>query len=239
MYFFPKLNKYVIRAYLVHVFTTTGIICGILAIQSVFNDQLNFAFVWLGIALVVDGTDGFFARRYEVTKFAPRINGVILDAIVDFFNYVILPVIIILRFDFLPEKFELLAVIMILIASCFTFSNTKQKTKDNYFEGFPAIWNVLILDFFILNTSMILNLIIVLLCVILTFIPIKYVHPLRVQSLRSLAIVSFLLWGVSSVFLLFLEKGTPINDFILLIWIVSNLMILFFTIMRTFKKPNQ
>jgi phosphatidylcholine synthase len=98
MYFFPKLNKYVIRAYLVHVFTTTGIICGILAIQSVFNEQLNLAFVWLGIALVVDGTDGFFARRYEVTKFAPRINGVILDAIVDFFNYVILPVIIILRF---------------------------------------------------------------------------------------------------------------------------------------------
>lgn len=238
MYFSSKLNTHIIKAYTVHVFTTCGMICGIMAIQSIFNENLKLTFFWLGIALIIDGTDGFFARRYEVTKFAPRINGVILDAIVDFFNYVILPVIIILRFDFLPQRFELITVILILFASCFTFSNTKQKTKDNYFEGFPAIWNVLILDFFILNTSMMLNFIIVLICVVLTFIPIKYVHPLRVQSLRPLAILSFLLWGISSILLLFWEKETQTSNFILLIWIISNLMILFFTIKRTFKKPN-
>ena len=126
MYAITKINIDVIKAYSVHLFTTMGIVCGIFAVKALYEKNLDIVFLWLGIALLIDGTDGFFARKYQVTKFAPRINGVILDAIVDFFNYVILPVLIILQIGFLPDRIEFLSVVLTLCASCDTFANIKQ-----------------------------------------------------------------------------------------------------------------
>ena len=173
-----RINSDIIKAYSVHIYTTMGIVCGIFAVRALFENNLEIVFLWLEAALFIDGTDGLFARKYQVTKFAPRINGVILDAIVDFFNYVILPVLIILQVGFLSDQIEFLLVILILCASCYTFSNTKQKTKDNYFDGFPAIWNVLVLDFYIMNTSQTVNFIAIVFCVVLTFVLVAIFIPI-------------------------------------------------------------
>ena len=234
MYAITKINIDVIKAYSVHLFTTMGIVCGIFAVKALYEKNLDIVFLWLGIALLIDGTDGFFARKYQVTKFAPRINGVILDAIVDFFNYVILPVLIILQIGFLPDRIEFLSVILILCASCYTFANIKQKAEDNYFNGFPAIWNVLVLDFYILNSPEIINFIAIILCFALTFMPIKFVHPLRVKSYRWLAILSFSLWGISTLFLLFVFDDKTLMYYIsYYAWILSNIFIMLFSIIRT------
>ncbi|MAU64759.1 MAG: phosphatidylcholine synthase [Dehalococcoidia bacterium] len=234
MYAITKINIDVIKAYSVHLFTTMGIVCGIFAVKALYEKNLDIVFLWLGIALLIDGTDGFFARKYQVTKFAPRINGVILDAIVDFFNYVILPVLIILQIGFLPDRIEFLSVVLILCASCYTFANIKQKAEDNYFNGFPAIWNVLVLDFYILNSPEIINFIAIILCFALTFMPIKFVHPLRVKSYRWLAILSFSLWGISTLFLLFVFDDKTLMYYIsYYAWILSNIFIMLFSIIRT------
>ena len=234
MYTISKINPAVIKAYSVHVFTTMGIVCGIFAVKALFEKNLDIVFLWLGIALLIDGTDGFFARKYQVTKFAPRINGVILDAIVDFFNYVILPVLIILQIGFLTDQIEFLAVILILCASCYTFANIKQKAEDNYFNGFPAIWNVLVLDFYILNSPQVINFIAIIFCVVLTFLPIKFVHPLRVKSYKWLAILSFSLWGISTLFLLFaFDDKNSMYYISYYAWILSNIFIMLFSIIRT------
>ncbi len=234
MYTITKINITVIKAYSVHVFTTMGIVCGIFAVKALFEKNLDIVFLWLAAALFIDGIDGFFARKYQVTKFAPRINGVILDAIVDFFNYVILPVLIILQIGFLPDQIEFLSVILILCASCYTFANIKQKTEDNYFNGFPAIWNVLVLDFYILNSPQMINFIAIAFCIVLTFMPIKFVHPLRVKSYRLLAILSFSLWGVSTLFLLILFDDKNLMYYLsYYTWILSNVFIMLFSIIRT------
>ncbi|MBS19922.1 MAG: phosphatidylcholine synthase [Chloroflexi bacterium] len=239
MYAITKINIDVIKAYSVHLFTTMGIVCGIFAVKALYEKNLDIVFLWLGIALLIDGTDGFFARKYQVTKFAPRINGVILDAIVDFFNYVILPVLIILQIGFLPDRIEFLSVVLILCASCYTFANIKQKAEDNYFNGFPAIWNVLVLDFYILNSPEIINFIAIILCFALTFMPIKFVHPLRVKSYRWLAILSFSLWGISTLFLLFVFDDKTLMYYIsYYAWILSNIFIMLFSIIRTIYRKS-
>ena len=239
MYAITKINIDVIKAYSVHLFTTMGIVCGIFAVKALYEKNLDIVFLWLGIALLIDGTDGFFARKYQVTKFAPRINGVILDAIVDFFNYVILPVLIILQIGFLPDRIEFLSVVLILCASCYTFANIKQKAEDNYFNGFPAIWNVLVLDFYILNSPEIINFIAIILCFALTFMPIKFVHPLRVKSYRWLAILSFSLWGISTLFLLFVFDDKTLMYYLsYYAWILSNIFIMLFSIIRTIYRKS-
>ncbi len=239
MYAITRINIDVIKAYSVHLFTTMGIVCGIFAVKALYEKNLDIVFLWLGIALLIDGTDGFFARKYQVTKFAPRINGVILDAIVDFFNYVILPVLIILQIGFLSDRIEFLSVVLILCASCYTFANIKQKAEDNYFNGFPAIWNVLVLDFYILNSPQTINFIAIILCFALTFMPIKFVHPLRVKSYRWLAILSFSLWGISTLFLLFVFDDKTLMYYIsYYAWILSNIFIMLFSIIRTIYRKS-
>ncbi len=234
-----RINSDIIKAYSVHIYTTMGIVCGIFAVRALFENNLEIVFSWLAAALFIDGTDGFFARKYQVTKFAPRINGVILDAIVDFFNYVILPVLIILHVGFLSDQIEFLLVILILCASCYTFANTKQKTKDNYFDGFPAIWNVLVLDFYIMNTSQTINFIAIVFCVVLTFVPIKFIHPLRVKSYKLLSLSSFSLWGISTLLLLFVFDDKNLMYFIsYYTWILSNIFIMLFSIVRTIYKKT-
>ena len=105
------MNKTVLRAYSVHIYTTIGMVCGFFALAAVYEENLKDAFFYLGLSLFIDGTDGFLARRFEVKKYAPRIDGVILDAIVDYFNYVIVPVIIIIKFLILiGRKLSILTV---------------------------------------------------------------------------------------------------------------------------------
>ena len=229
------MNKTVLRAYSVHIYTTIGIVCGFFALAAVYEENLKDAFFYLGLSLFIDGTDGFLARRFEVKKYAPRIDGVILDAIVDYFNYVIVPVIIIIKFQFLSAAISYPICILILAASCYTFANVKQKTKDNYFNGFPALWNLLILYFYILQTEQIVNLFVVIVSLICTFLPIKYAHPLRVKNYRFLAIFLFSVWGITSVILIYINSKEFLFQSVFWIWVIANALIFLVSLKRTFK----
>ena len=48
-------------------------------------------FVLLGVALFVDGIDGMFARQLDVPARLPRWSGDVLDLVVDFVTYVLVP----------------------------------------------------------------------------------------------------------------------------------------------------
>ena len=157
------------------------------------------------------------------------------DAIVDYFNYVILPVIIIIKFQFLPSAITYPICILILAASCYTFANVKQKTKDNYFNGFPALWNLLILYFYILQTEQIVNLFVVIVSLICTFLPIKYAHPLRVKNYKFLAIFLFSVWGVTSVILIYINSKEFLYQSVFWIWVIANALIFLVSLKRTFK----
>jgi len=191
-------------------------------------------FFYLASALFVDGIDGTLARKVDVKKYTPNINGEILDNIIDFLNYVFVPSFVIFWLEFVPKGSELIMSAIVLTVSCYTFANNNIKTKDFYFSGFPALWNVVILYFYILNSDPLINLVIILFFAILTFIPIKYLHPFRVKRLRKTSLTFLLIWMISTVILLYYNHlDESILNISFVFWTFSNLYFLILTIYRT------
>ena len=221
-----KINKDKIAAWAVHGFTASGAVLGFLAIISIFNNDLIGAFLWLGLALLIDGLDGSLARKIGVTDKTPNIDGSALDLVIDYLNYVIIPALMIYWFQFVPPGWEIYIPAGIFAVSLYTFANINMKTSDYYFSGFPAVWNIVVLYFYILGTNLWINLIVIIILYILTFVPIKFVHPLRVKNLRNYTIFATVLWGASTLKLvtanpninLFLEE-----KIVMAIWILCSI----------------
>ena len=211
-------------SYLVHVFTALGVVFGFLALLATVDGKIPEAFLWLAFALFVDGVDGTLARAVNVKQNTPEIDGAILDNIIDYLNYVVVPVFIFYSLGMAPEQYLLLSCIAILLVSCFTFINTNIKTDDFYFSGFPAIWNIVVLYFYILESSEFTNFIFVVLFCVLTFIPFKYVHPFRVVEFRKITLMITSIWMITTTILLFdLSFSNPIfTSANFIIWLITN-----------------
>ena len=233
-----KINTDKIAAWAVHGFTASGAVLGFLAIISILNNDLVGAFLWLGLALLIDGIDGSLARKIGVLDKTPNIDGSTLDNVIDYLNYVIIPALMIYWFQMVPNGWEIILPAGMFAVSLYTFANMNMKTNDYYFSGFPAVWNIVVLYFYILNTHPIINVIIILLLFIFTFIPIKFVHPLRVKKIRNLTIFCTVLWSATTLKLV--TTNPDINLFaeqkiVLLIWIVCSIYFATICGTRSFK----
>ena len=233
-----NLDKDKIAAWAVHGFTASGAVLGFLAIISILNNDLVGAFLWLGLALLIDGIDGSLARKIGVLDKTPNIDGSTLDNVIDYLNYVIIPALMIYWFQMVPNGWEIILPAGMFAVSLYTFANMNMKTNDYYFSGFPAVWNIVVLYFYILNTHPIINVIIILLLFIFTFIPIKFVHPLRVKKIRNLTIFCTVLWSATTLKLV--TTNPDINLFaeqkiVLLIWIVCSIYFAAICGTRSFK----
>ena len=233
-----KINTDKIAAWAVHGFTASGAVLGFLSNISIFNNDLVGAFLWLGLALLIDGIDGSLARKIGVLDKTPNIDGSTLDNVIDYLNYVIIPALMIYWFQMVPNGWEIILPAGMFAVSLYTFANMNMKTNDYYFSGFPAVWNIVVLYFYILNTHPIINVIIILLLFIFTFIPIKFVHPLRVKKIRNLTIFCTVLWSATTLKLV--TTNSDINLFaeqkiVLLIWIVCSIYFATICGTRSFK----
>ena len=220
-----NVNKDKIAAWAVHGFTASGAVLGFLAIISIFNNDQVGSFLWLGLALLVDGIDGTIARKIGVTDKAPNIDGSTLDNLIDYLNYVIIPSLMIYWFQMVPSGWEIIIPAGVFAVSLYTFANINMKTEDYYFSGFPALWNIVVLYFYILNTNLYVNLIVIIFLSILTFIPIKFVHPLRVKKLRNITIFCTIIWSATTLKLITtLPDINLFNDekIVLIIWIACS-----------------
>jgi phosphatidylcholine synthase len=188
-----------IYAYGVHLFTATGAIWGLLALMAVFRHEWRLAILWMILAMFVDGFDGMLARRADVKTYAKNIDGALLDNILDYLNYVVVPALFLVEADFLPAGFKLAGAFAILLTSAFQFTQTDAKTDethDYFFKGFPSYWNVLVLYMLVMGLNPWVNLAILALCNILVFVPIKYIYPSRNMRLRSLTLILSYLYGI-------------------------------------------
>jgi phosphatidylcholine synthase len=70
------------------------------------------------------------------------------------------------------------------------------KTSDNYFRGFPALWNAAAFYLFLLKPAPWLAAVIVVALAALTFTPFKFLHPMRVARLRAVNVAAVILWSV-------------------------------------------
>ena len=238
---FKNINKEKIAAWAVHGFTGSGAVLGLLAIISILNSDAVGAFLWLGLALLIDGIDGTLARKVDVNKQTPNIDGTILDSVVDYLNYVIIPSLMIYWFQMVPFWFELVAPSAIILASLYTFANLRMKTEDYYFRGFPAVWNIVVLYFFILGTNEYINILVIVVCIILTFIPIKFIHPLRVKELRNLTIFFTIIWSATTLKLVItptLKIFMIDNAIIFILWVLTSIYFTVISLGRSIKKDE-
>lgn len=196
-----------IAATLVHVLTASGIGCAFMAVLALIDRDWQRMFSWLGVALVIDAIDGPFARRAHVKTVLPRFDGERLDLIIDYVTYVFIPALAMHRAGILPGGTGMAMCVAIAMSSLFHFSDTQSKTDDNCFVGFPAIWNVVALYLFAYATPPWMALLFCLVCVGLTFVPVKWVHPVRVRALRPITALMSALWAVAAIMIV--GRGFP------------------------------
>lgn len=186
----------------IHALTASGAVLAFLALLAVEQDNPRLALLWLGAALVVDGIDGPLARWARVTQRTPAIDGATLDLVVDYLTYVLVPALLIYRSGLLPPAYALAGVAAILLSSLYTFARTDMKTDDNFFRGFPAVWNVVAFYLFLLQPGPLAGAIVIGLFSVLTFAPIHFIHPVRVRLYQPWLGILTAVWGAISLALL-------------------------------------
>jgi phosphatidylcholine synthase len=185
-------------AALVHLFTALGVVCGLGATRAVLAAAWEEVFVWLGIALLIDGIDGTFARMAKVAERLPRFSGERLDLVIDYVTYVLVPALALLQAGYLPGRLGVLLTSLILLSSLFHFSDTQSKTDDYCFVGFPAIWNIVAFYVFAFRLPPWAAAAVVVVCVVLTFVPMRWAHPLRTPLLLPFTLGLLLVWCVAA-----------------------------------------
>lgn len=194
---------------------------GLLAMQAVLRSDLKTAFVYLGLALVIDMIDGTLARFVGTKKSTPQFDGALLDNIVDYFTYVIVPAFILLHTDILPHAWREVSIALICLSSAYQFSHANAKTEDHYFRGFPSEWNILVFYLVIFDVGPMASLIITLALVLMVFVPVKYLYPSRTARLRRTTLALSLVWLVASAVLLFeYPKPAPVAAYLSLGYVV-------------------
>jgi phosphatidylcholine synthase len=183
----------------VHLFTALGAVCGLLAALAAFDGAWERMFAWLGLALFIDGIDGSFARLTKVEERLPRFSGERLDLVVDYVTYVFVPALALVHAGFLPGPLGLILAAAILLSSLFHFSDLASKGDDYSFIGFPAVWNLVAFYLFALSVPQWETYAVVSACIILTFVPMRWVHPLRVVRLRLITLAVTICWAAAAV----------------------------------------
>ena len=184
-----------IRAFAVHIFTACGAALALLALILATGEHWAAMFFCLGLALVVDGIDGPLARAFDVESVLPRWSGVTLDLVVDFVTYVFVPAFAIAASGLLPEALAIAAGVVVTISGALYFADREMKTHDNYFKGFPALWNLAAFYLYVLRPPEWIAATAVAALVVLSFLPVRFVHPLRVKHLRPLNTALLGTWG--------------------------------------------
>jgi phosphatidylcholine synthase len=177
-----------------------GAALGFAALVVATRGEWALMFLCLGAALLVDGIDGTIARRLKVAEMLPRWSGDVLDLVVDFVTYVFVPAYAISMSGLLPGLLSVPAGIAVVVTGALYFADRNMKTEDNYFRGFPTLWNAVAFYLFLLKPQPWLAAAAVAALAVLTFVPFKFVHPFRVTRLRGVNIAAVLAWsGLASV----------------------------------------
>ena len=202
-----------LTAWAVHGFTASGVVLGLAALLAAGQGEPAACFAFLGLALLVDGVDGTFARRARVREVLPGIDGAVLDLVIDYFTYVLVPAVFVIFYDLLPRGLGTVGAAWMLVTSLYCFANTGMKSADHYFVGFPAIWNVVVLFLWLLGLDPWINAAVVLALGLLTFTKVTFLHPLRVRALLPLNVLAITAWGVSAAWLVAAHPARPALPF--------------------------
>ena len=224
-------------AWAVHLFSATGAVLALLAVQAIDGHRWTEAMLWLFAALVVDGVDGTLARAARAKEYAARLDGDVLDLVIDYLNYVFVPTLFILESRLLPEAWALPLAALIQLSSLYVFARRDMKTDDNYFRGFPALWNVVALYLYAAQIAPAAAAAVVAGLIVLTFAPIHFVHPFRVRDYRAWLPALAIAWAFSTLALL-LELPESLREAVLAVSAMSAFVIVALGLFRTVRGPQ-
>lgn len=193
-----------IAAWGVHAFTSSGLITGFLALIAIGEKDWQMAFVWLFVSFVIDGVDGSLARLFKVKEVLPSMDGKNIDFVIDFANYAIFPAYFFYMAEMVSPAWMYPCLVLILLSSALYYGKVGMVADEQYFVGFPVLWNVVVFYcFFVFHNVPELNVAIVIIFAILHFVPVKYAYPSRSKKYIWLHIAVSLTWFVSGAFILY------------------------------------
>jgi len=181
----------------VHLLTASGAPAGLLAMLATLRGDAQTAFAWMAYTLFVDAIDGTLARRFEVKRVMPTIDGARLDDCVDYFTYVVVPVFFVVQMGMLPPVLVVPVSALVLMASLFGFGRTDAKTDDHLFTGFPSYWNVVAFYLYVLEWPGWASAFLLSGLAIGVFVPVRYVYPSRTTTLRPLTVGLGVGWALA------------------------------------------
>jgi phosphatidylcholine synthase len=174
------------QAWAVHVFTTLGIVACMLALKAVLTDQPSHAIFWLLLTLLIDGVDGPIARAVETERRVPRIDGYLLDLIIDYVACVIVPAAFMWQFDVVPKNNWGVVILSIMVfTSAIWFARKDMETPDHWFRGFPAAWNIVGPLLFIMEARTWVGASLTLVLSVLQLTSLPYPHMARARWMRK------------------------------------------------------
>ncbi|MFL5807259.1 MAG: CDP-alcohol phosphatidyltransferase family protein [Roseiflexaceae bacterium] len=195
-----------VKAFLVHAYTASTVILQLLSVDLLLRDQINLALVVMLMAVAIDATDGFLARRYRVKEIVPEFDGRRLDDIVDYISYVFLPVIIMLKAGMLLQPAVLFGSLP-LLASAFGFSRVDAKLDDDgFFLGFPSYWNVVVVYLYMFGLPVWINTAIIVFLSVMVFVPTRYIYITRFHSHPRLHFLGALICSAALLVALLVEE---------------------------------
>lgn len=226
-------------AWLVHAFTASGALLALLALMAVEERNWTMALVWLAVALLVDGVDGSLARWARVKEKAPRIDGAVLDLVIDYLTFVLVPTLFLWRAELIPLALAPWLAGAILISSLYVFARTDMKTDAGYFRGFPALWNLVAFYLFVLQARPEVGAVVVVVLVIMTFAPIHFVHPFRVREYGKWLPALTILWGIATCALLWPDLDETARTVIATVSIASAGVLVVLGLLRSLRDLKQ
>jgi phosphatidylcholine synthase len=198
-----------VLAWLVHLYTALGAVIGFFTLLAIEQANFSEAFYLMALAVVVDATDGTLARAARVKESLPWFDGDLLDEIVDYFNYVIVPCRFLLGANLLPPLDAVWLAALPLLASAYGFCQRDAKTADYFFLGFPSYWNIVAFYLYALQSPRWVNAFVIIALSILIFVPIKYIYPSRSPRFRAQTNALGALWGVIIVYAIYRLPAPP------------------------------
>lgn len=210
MAFGTTMHRDQLRAWAVHLYTASGSVLALLALDAIARAAYGRAFAWMAAAMFIDCTDGTLARRAHVKTVLPWFDGSRLDDIVDYLNYVVVPVVLLVQAgNLLPAgALGLCVAALPLLASGYGFCQADAKTADHFFKGFPSYWNVVALYLYVLRAPLWFNVSVLVVLSVLVFVPIRYLYPSRTTVARGLTMALAIAWAAMVIALLF-QFPTP------------------------------
>lgn len=225
-------------AWCVHLFTMSGLAFATLATLALIEDRVALMWLWLGIAMVVDGVDGTMARKARVKEVLPWFDGGVLDILIDYLTWTFIPAIFMyIKLDLGPKPLAGILTVLVLTSSTLCYANEHWKSVDYYFYGFPATWNIVAVVIYVLQTPMWFNICAVSVLIVLTVVPSYWTHPFRVKRFMVLNIIASFIWiGMTGV-LVAIYPQRPLG--IMVVFWVSAAWFMLTGFIRTFTGPDK